>query len=307
MTTADTNPFAFGCAWINGEYVSVRDAKVSIFDAGFTRSDVTYDVVGVWNGKFFRLDDHLDRFARSLSQLRMELPVDRDGLAEILNGCVARAGLREAYVDMICTRGVTTSGSRELSEHRNRLYTYAIPYVWIIPGEDQARGTDLVIARTSQRISPKSVDPTVKNFHWGDFVRGQLEVFDRPGVQVVLPDADGNITEGPGFNLFALVDGVFVTPDSGVLQGVTRKAVLDVAAEAGIEARLGVLSIADLERADEAFLTSTAGGVMPVVSIDGRAMGDGTPGPLTTRVRQAYWDAHDDPRWTTPVDYSVAD
>ena len=207
---------------------------------------------------------------------------------------------------MICTRGVTTTGLRELLEHKNRLYVYAIPYVWIVPEEQQALGTDLVIASTSRRIPPQSVDPTVKNFHWGDFVRGQLEVVDRPGTAVVLPDMEGNITEGPGYNVFALVDGAFVTPTSGVLQGVTRRVVLDVAAEAGIPARAGVLPADDLRRADEAFVTSTAGGVMPVVSVDGRLLGDGKPGPLTSQLRQRYWDADDDPRWTTPVDYSLA-
>src|SRR5690606_9595479 len=130
--------------------------------------------------------------------------------------------------------------------------------------EQQAQGTELFIARTARRIPEASVDPTVKNFHWGDFVRGQLEV-DRPGVAVVLPDADGNITEGPGYNVFALVDGVFVSPERGVLEGVTRKAVLDVAAAAGIPARLGTLTTEQLRGAEEVFLTSTAGGVMPIV------------------------------------------
>lgn len=303
--TDQSNPFQGSCAWINGEFLPAREAKISIFDSGFTRSDVTYDVVGVWHGKFFRLDDHLDRFLRSVERQHLQLPVDRDGLRAILEGCVARSGLTEAYVDMICTRGVTTSGSRRLSEHQNRLYAYAVPYQWIVPEAQQAVGTDLVIARSARRIPPESVDPTVKNFHWGDFVRGQLEVIDGPDVQVVLPDAEGRITEGPGFNVFALVDGTFVTPDRGVLEGITRRAVLDVAADEGVPARLGVLTVDDLRRADEAFLTSTAGGVMPVVSIDGRPLGDGRPGPLSTQLRNAYWAAHDDPRWTTPVDYAA--
>lgn len=295
------NPFAAGCAWVDGAFVPAADAKVSIFDAGFTRSDVTYDVVGVWNGKFFRLEDHLDRFLRSVERLRLRLPVDRDGLRAILHGCVARSGLQAAYVDMICTRGMSVGGRRDPGGYENRFYAYAIPYVWIVPEAQQSLGSELVIARTTRRIPADSVDPTVKNFHWGDFVRGQLEV-DRPGVAVVLPDADGCITEGPGYNVFALVDGEFITPDRGVLEGVTRRAVLDVAAEAGIAARLGVLHADELRAAEEVFLTSTAGGVMPIVAVDGRVLGDGTPGPLTRRLRQAYWDAHDDPRWATPVD-----
>lgn len=298
------NPFAAGCAYVDGAFVPAAEAKVSIFDAGFTRSDVTYDVVGVWHGAFFRLEDHLDRFLRSVDRLRMTLPVDRDGLRAVLHGCVARSGLRESYVAMICTRGTSPSGRRDPASYVNRFYAYAIPYVWIVPEEQQAQGTELFIARTARRIPEASVDPTVKNFHWGDFVRGQLEV-DRPGVAVVLPDADGNITEGPGYNVFALVDGVFVSPARGVLEGVTRKAVLDVAADAGIPARLGTLTAEQLRGAEEVFLTSTAGGVMPIVAVDGRTLGDGTPGPLTRRLRAAYWAAHDDPRWTTPVEYGA--
>jgi branched-chain amino acid aminotransferase len=305
--TDNNDPFRGGCAWINGQFVPAREATISIFDSGFTRSDVTYDVVGVWGGKFFRLDDHLDRFLRSLERQHLTIPFDRDGLRGVLNECVARSGLTESYVDMICSRGLTRSGSRRLTEHENRFYAYAIPYQWIVPEEQQALGTDLVIARLSHRIPPESVDPTVKNFHWGDFVRGQFEVLDRTNVQVVLPDAEGRITEGPGFNVFALVNREWITPDRGVLEGVSRRAVLDVAADLGVPARLGVLTVADMGVAEEAFLTSTAGGVMPVVSIDGRVLGDGTPGPSTTRLRDAYWAAHDDPRWTTPVDYGVAE
>ena len=150
MTDA-IDTFRDGCAWINGQYVPVRDAKVSIFDAGFTRSDVTYDVVGVWHGKFFRIEDHLDRFLRSIERQHLTLPFDRAGLREVLTGCVTRSGLTEAYVDMICTRGVTTSGSRALTDHKNRFYAYAVPYQWIVPEAQQAVGT---ACRERPRVTP---------------------------------------------------------------------------------------------------------------------------------------------------------
>ena len=140
-----------------------------------------------------------------------------------------------------------------------------------------------------------------------DAPRGLIEaILSSASDAIIATDADGRITEGPGFNVFALIDGSFVTPDRGVLEGVTRRAVLDIAVDQGIPARLGAITIDDLRRADEAFLTSTAGGVMPVVSIDGRVLGDGRPGPLTTRLRDAYWAAHDDPRWATSIDYDAA-
>ena len=116
----------------------------------------------------------------------------------------------------------------------------------------------------------------------------------------MLVDRNGNLTEGPGFNIFALVHGTLLTPDAGVLDGITRRTVLELAERAGIRARECPLPAAALERAEEVFLTSTAGGVMPVVSVNGSRLGDGRPGSVTRRLRELYWAAHDDPRYATP-------
>lgn len=302
-TTTDDNLYSRGCAWVQGEYVPVGEAKISLLDAGFSRSDVTYDVVAVWDGKFFRLDAHLDRFERSMKHLQMNLDLDRTEISAILHECVRRSGLRESYVEMIATRGRPGRGARDPWTFQNQLYAYAIPYIWIVEPDKQEAGSHLIIARDTVRIPEASVDPTVKNFHWGDLTRGAFEARERGGSTVVLPDLDGNLTEGPGFNIFLVVDGELRTPDAGVLEGITRRTVLDLAAEQGLSARVAPVPVADVGQADEAFMTSTAGGVMPVTSIDGQPLGDGTPGPITMRLRQSYWDAHDDPRWTTPIDY----
>ena len=303
MTTAPD--FSEGCAWVDGRYVPIANATISLLDAGFSRSDVTYDVAGVWGGAFFRLDDHLDRFEASWNKLLMKPPVSRSEMREILFGCVSRSGLREAYVDMIVTRGVPRNGSRDPRTYANRFFAYAIPYVWIIQPEAQLVGTHMVVAGQTLRIPSSSVDPTVKNFHWGDLSRSLFEAYERGAVTAVLPDAEGNITEGPGFNVFALCDGVLVSPDSGVLEGITRRTVFELAADLGVEARLGRISVDEFRSAEEVFMTSTAGGVMPVATIDGQPVGNGAAGALTLKLRKAYWDAHSDPRWATPIDYDA--
>ncbi|MEM1331854.1 MAG: aminotransferase class IV [Actinomycetota bacterium] len=295
------DPFANGCAWVRGEYVPIREATLPLIDAGFSRSDVTYDVVAVWDDHFFRLDEHLDRFERSMSRLRLDIKLDRSQIEEILHHCVRRSGLRDAYVDMIATRGWPPRGGRDPRTFENQFYAYAVPYIWIVEPEHQSVGSHLVIARDTVRIPTKSVDPTVKNFHWGDLTRGAFEAYDRGGTLSALPDLDGNLTEGPGFNLFLVVDGELHTPDTGVLEGITRRTVLELADEASIPTHVGPLPVATADIAEEAFVTSTAGGVMPVTTIDARQVGDGTPGPITTRLRDAYWSAHADQRWTTPV------
>lgn len=289
-----------GVAWIDGEYTPMAEAKISVLDWGFLRSDATYDVVHVWRNRFFRLDAHLDRFLRSVGKLRMSLPVDRAGLSDILMECVRRSGLDDAYVEMICTRGHSPTFSRDPRDAVNNLIVFAIPFGWIATEEQRNRGIDIVIART-RRIPAESVDPTVKNYHWLDMVAGMFEAYDRDAENVVLTDLDGNIAEGPGFNIFAVADGRATTPDRGVLEGITRRTAMELCAELRIEVDVAPLTADRLRGADEVFITSTAGGIMPATRIDGQPVGDGKPGPVTQRLTELYWEKHDDPGWTTAV------
>lgn len=294
--------FPEGVAYVDGDYRPLSEAKISVLDWGFLRSDATYDVVHVWDGKFFRLDRHMDRFMASVEKLRMTLPVDRDGLANILNECVSRSGMRESYVEMILTRGRSPTVSRDPRDAVNNFIAFAMPFGWIMNEEQRRRGINIVIAET-RRIPVESVDPTVKNYHWLDLVAGMFESYDRGGESVVLTDLAGNITEGPGFNIFAVKGGRAATADRGVLQGITRQTAIELCEELQIPVDAGTVTADALRGADEIFLTSTAGGIMPVTRIDGKAIGDGKPGPVTGRLTELYWTKHDDPAWVTPVDY----
>ncbi|MEM7468365.1 MAG: aminotransferase class IV [Pseudomonadota bacterium] len=295
--------FRDGCAFVRGNFVPIADAMIPITDTGFTRSDVTYDVVAVWDGKFFRLQQHLDRFEKSWQAIDMRPGVNQAQVREVLHQCVSKSGLRNAYVEMLITRGVPTAGERDPRNFINQFYAFAIPYIWIADAQEQQQGVDLVISKTAERISPQSVDPTVKNFHWGDLNRGLREALEAGAKTAVLLDNDGWVTEGPGFNIFAFVDGRLVTPASGVLLGITRQTILDLANEQGIDCEIGELGVKQLQSADEIFLTSTAGGVMPVRSLDGQVVGEGKPGPLTMSLRELYWREHGGDRWTEPVAY----
>ncbi len=300
---AAAGPFSAGCAWVGGRLVPIADAAVPILDAGFVRSDLTHDVVAVWEGQLFRLDVHLERFRQGMAKLHLDCGLSIEEIRTILLEVIKRSGLRDAYVQMIATRGVPPAGERDPRRFENRFYALAIPYMWIVKPEAQTAGVDLVVAHDTRRIPPESLDPTVKNFHWGDLVRGLFEAYDRDATQVVLPDADGNVTEGPGTNLFAVLGGALHTPARGVLEGITRRTVLELAAEDGIETQVTDLPARSLAAAEEIFLTSTAGGVMPVATLDGAQVGTGCPGPITRRLRDRYWEIHGDPRYSTPVSY----
>ena len=290
-----------GCAFADGAYGPLSEAKVSLFDWGFTRSDVTYDVVGVWQGAFFRVDAHIDRFFASMQALRMHIPYSKAQVRDILHGCVRAAGLQDAYVGMVCTRGVAPKGVRDPRLAENRFYAYALPYVWIANPDKQKTGLDLHISQRV-RIAPESVDPTVKNYHWLDLVQSLFDAYDGGHDTSCVVDGAGHIAEGPGFNVFVVKNGAITTPARGVLMGISRQTVLELCARLGLPAQAAPITQADLRAADEVFITSTAGGVMPVSKIDGAAL-PGFPGPITQHLHAAYWAMHDEAAYRDPVDY----
>ena len=294
-----------GCAYVDGNYVAPEDAKVSVFDWGFLHSDATYDVAHVWQGKFFRLDDHLERFFQSMKRLRLDPGLARDEVRAVMHECVRRAALRDAYVEVLCTRGLPAPGSRDPRTCANRFMAFAIPFVWIADPEKQRRGVDMAVSGI-QRIAPASVDPRVKNYHWLDMVMALFDAYDAGRETAVLVDAAGNIAEGPGFNVFAVVDGALVTPESGVLEGVSRRTVIELARAQGLRVEMRALPVAELRSASEVFLSSTGGGVIAIARLDGVPVGGrpaGEFGPVTARLQAAYWALHDDPRYVEPVRY----
>ncbi len=292
-----------GAAYIDGEFRPIDDARISVLDLGVTRGDCTYDVVHVWEGRFFRLDAHLDRFAENLRRLRLDPGVDRAGIEDALHGCVARAGLEAAYVSMTCTRGRLARGSRDLRTARNTFYCYAAPFIWLATPEQQTTTGAGMWISDIPRIPPQSVDPLVKNYHWLDMDMALFGAYDHHVQLVVLRDGEGGVTEGPGFNVFALVDGVWRTPASGTLHGITRRTAIELLREGGARVEEGPLPAEDLRRAGEVLVTSTAGGVIPVTAVDGRPVGTGRPGERTLDLRERYWARHADPAYTTPVRY----
>lgn len=296
----DPHSYPDGVAFLDGQYLPMSQAKVSVLDWGFLHSDATYDTVHVWNGRFFRLDLHLDRFFSGLEKLRMTIPFDRERVTEILHNCVALSGHRSAYVEMLCTRGASPTFSRDPRQAVNRFMAFAVPFGSVANAEQLQRGLRLAIS-DKVRIPPGSIDPTIKNYHWLDLVRGLYDAYDRGAETAVILDFNGNVAEGPGFNVFCVKNGKLSTPAIGVLPGITRRTVFDLCAEQGLAAVATDVSVAALREADEVFITSTAGGIMPVTEIDGDRIASGKVGPITRRLMALYWQKHDDPAWSSPV------
>jgi len=294
--------FPKGAAWIDGQFVKLSDAKIPILDWGFLRSDATYDVVHVWKGYFFRLDHHIDRFFQSTKKLRMPCKMSRNQLKKILAGCVKNAGLENAYVEMIQTRGVSPNFVRDPRQATPRVIAFAVPFGWILKPEDFEKGLDVLLTDI-KRIPPNSVDPTIKNYHWMDLVTGMLNAYEKGHHTALLLDEHNNVTEGPGFNIFCVDQTGIITPKLGVLEGITRKTVFDLSDELGINISKESISIKKLKTAKELFATSTAGGIMPITRISGQNIGLGKVGDITRKIHKLYWQKHLDPDWITPVNY----
>ena len=292
--------FPQGYAWIDSKYVELAEAKIPILDWGFLRSDATYDVVHVWKGRFFRLDKHIDRFFESAKKLRMPCQISRDELKKILANCVSKGKLESAYVEMIQTRGMSPKFVRDPRLATPRIMAFAVPFGWILKQEDFEKGLNVLLTDI-KRIPPSSVDPTIKNYHWMDLVTGMLDAYEKGNDTAVLVDENNNITEGPGFNLFCINDSGIFTPDHGVLEGITRQSVFDLAKELHLPITKKSISVEELYNAEELFATSTAGGIMPITKVNGKEIGKGSVGNLTRQLHKLYWEKHTDDSWSTSI------
>ena len=279
---------AEGVLYKDGEYGSTEGATISLFDTGFLHSDAVHDVVSTWKGYFFKLDEHLERFERSCEGFMLTNPHSQEEPAAILDECVRQAEIDDAYVEIIVTRGEYPDGSRDLRRAENHFFAYAVPYVWIWGEEANRTGVNLHMSSV-ERISERAVDPRCKNFHWGDLLHAKRDAYTAGYDDAALCGPDGFLAEGPGFNIFVIKDGRVATPDSNCLEGVSGEAAIELCEMEAIPIECRKVRPEELSEADEAFATSTAGGIIPIVRIDGAPLGNGAPGLTTSRLAELYW------------------
>jgi len=291
---------------MNGTVIPISQATIPVNDWGLVHSDITYDVVPVIDGAFFRFDEYLARFLSSMENLHLDPGMSKRDIKAALHQMVSKSRLRDSYVAMVCSRGKPKiAGSRDPRDCDNHFFAWCVPYVHVIKPEVVEQGATAWIAQNAYRIPENSVNPRVKNYHWGDFTQGIFEAKDKNYETVILLDYDGNVTEGPGFNVFAVKDKVLITPDRGVLAGVSRKTVLEMAEHLGINTSVRSLSVEELLEADEVFLSSSGGGVIPIIRVNETIFGNGASGPISVKLNETYW------KWTTlekyrdPIDYAL--
>ena len=304
MAQSDKTGLEAGAAWIDGEVMPIAAARLPINDWGLIHSDITYDVVPAWDGGFFRLDDYIGRFQNSVAALRLDVGMDSPAIAAALTEMVAASGLRNAYVAMVASRGVPLiPGTRDPRECGNHFYAWCVPYIRVMRADLPDAERSAWIAKSVRRIPETSVDPRVKNYHWGDFTAAMFEAKDMGYETTILLDEDDNVTEGPGFNVFAVKDGRLVTSDHGMLEGISRRTVMEMATELGFDVEVRPLPLAEFMQADEVFMSSSGGGVLAITRVDDRIFANGTTGPITTALHARYWDWMYRPALRTEITY----
>ena len=300
------NDLSMGAAWMNGKVLPISQAMIPVNDWGLVHSDITYDVVPVIDGAFFRFDEYLARFLSSMENLHLDPRMSKRDIKAALHQMVGKSSLRDSYVAMVCSRGKPKiAGSRDPRDCENHFFAWCVPYVHIIKPEIVKQGATAWIAQNAYRIPENSVNPLVKNYHWGDFTQGIFEAKDKNYETVILLDYDGNVTEGPGFNVFAVKDKVLITPDKGVLAGVSRKTVLEMAEHLGINTSVRSLSVEELLEADEVFLSSSGGGVIPIIRVNETIFGNGASGPISVQLNETYWNWTTLEKYRDPIDYAL--
>ncbi|MFN8675870.1 MAG: aminotransferase class IV [Thermomicrobiales bacterium] len=287
-----------GAAYLNGEFVPASEANVSIFDSGFIGGVSVFDTLACWQGGLFKLPQHRARFERSAHAAMIPLAVRGQELEQVIIETTRRSGCREAYVQAIATRGRRPTPS--VPSNEPTLIVYAIPYVSLWPEEKAESGISVMIPSIRQWPA-STLDAKIKNFNRMHTHLARLEAERAGSDDIVLLDERGLLTESRGANLFVVRGGTLYTPRSGILEGITRQTVFEIAAELGIPAAEHDLSPYDLYTAEEAFLCSTAGGVYPIAEADGRAVGSGGTGPITRALRDRYWERHLSGPDVTPV------
>jgi branched-chain amino acid aminotransferase len=286
--------------FVNGEFVPAAEARISVFDHALLYGDGVYDTAVCWKRRMFKLEEHLDRLFRSLAYIKLEPPFSRERLRELILETVRRNDLDNAYVKTIITRGTTEKPLLDARGANAGCVIFALPYLSLVSDEARRQGVRLKTS-TLRRTPTSSLDPRVKSLNYLNIVLGLIEAQAAGADTAVMLDLEGHVVEGAGFNVFAARDGALATPATGVLEGITRATVLELAGELGLTAGERNLTLYDLYTADEVFLSSTAGGLMPVREVDGRPIGHGRPGPIYEQIADAYLQLLESGRHATDV------
>ena len=274
--------------FINGKFIDEKKASVSVFDHGLLYGDGVFEGIRAYNGRVFKLQEHVDRLFCSAKAILLKIPMSQKAICDAVLGTCRRNKIRNGYIRLVVTRG---SGTLGLDPNRCKKPQVIIiaATIQLYPKKIYERGLEIVTVPTT-RNHANAVNPAIKSLNYLNNILAKIEANNAGCLEAIMLNSQGFVAECTGDNIFILNDKKMQTPplSSGALHGITRGVVISLAKEMGIEVAEPSLTRYDLFNAAECFITGTAAEVVPVVKIDGRTVGNGRPGKLTAKFIKAY-------------------
>lgn len=274
--------------YIDGKFYDEKNAKISVFDHGLLYGDGIFEGIRAYNGRVFKLKEHIDRLFCSAKSILLNLPLSHEAISEAVVEACRRNKLRDGYVRLVVTRGV---GGLGLNPKKCRAPSLIIiaDRIQLYPPEYYARGLDLITVPTTRNLH-SALNPAIKSLNYLNNILAKIEANNGGCEEAIMLNAEGYVAECTGDNIFIVKGGQMFTPplSAGALYGITRGVVMELAEEASFKVSEPNLTRYDLFNADECFLTGTGAELIPVVKIDGRVIGSGKPGPVTNSLVKKY-------------------
>ena len=274
--------------YIDGHLYDKQDAKISVYDHGLLYGDGVFEGLRSYGGKVFRLAEHLERLWDSAQAIWLQIPLTRAEMAKAINDTLAVNKLDDAYIRLVVTRGAGSLGLDPNKTSHPQVIVIT-DKITLYPDELYQKGLEIVTVST-QRSHPAALNPRIKSLNYLNNILAKIEGLQAGCMEALMLNHKGEIAECTGDNIFLVRDGALLTPpiDAGILEGITRQAVIELAKASGRTVREIALTKHDVYIADECFLTGTAAEVVPVVKVDSRIIGAGTPGPVTRDLKEQF-------------------
>jgi branched-chain amino acid aminotransferase len=267
--------------YVAGKFYDKENAKISVYDHGLLYGDGVFEGMRSYGGKVFRLKQHLDRLWDSAKAIWLTIPISKDEMAKAVNDTLAKNQIKDGYIRLIVTRGAGALGLDPNKCASPQVIVIA-DHIQLYPKEMYENGLSIITASTIRNHSA-ALNPRIKSLNYLNNIMAKIEGLQAGCVEALMLNAKGEVAECTGDNIFLVKNRRLMTPplDAGILEGITRNAVMELAAASGIEVAEMALTRHDVYVADEIFLTGSAAEVIPVVKVDSRVIGDGKPGPIT--------------------------
>lgn len=274
--------------YISGKFYDKEHAKISVYDHGFLYGDGVFEGMRSYGGKVFRLAQHLERLWASAKAIWLTIPMSQEAMSQAVYDTLAINGIRDGYIRLVVTRGAGALGL-DPNKCSDPQVVIIADHIQLYPRELYEKGLEIVTASTIRNHSA-ALSPRIKSLNYLNNILAKIEGLQAGCVEALMLNAKGEVAECTGDNIFIVRKGTLMTPpiDAGILEGITRDAVIELAQAAGLPVQQIALTRHDLFIADECFLTGTAAEIIPVVKLDSRTIGTGQPGPITRQLMQKF-------------------